>query len=97
MKDCDKAIWKKGEHVFSIYDGGSSADIDDWVKIIAKESGQRVDWHYFGGVAVVKVIGDCDKVREVIKKHIPFDMSYRFTTDNDSVIPMQLCYGKGDK
>jgi len=94
IPDCDKEIWEKGEHVFSIYDGMKCADIEDWVKnIIAKESGQRVDWYYFGGVAVVKVIGDCKKVCRVIKKHIPFEANYRFTTETDSVIPMSIFKG----
>jgi hypothetical protein len=36
--------------------------MERWVQSIAKDSGQRVDWHYFAGRAVVKALGDADAV-----------------------------------
>ena len=89
IADCDKEIWEKGEHVFTLGDMRTS-QVETWVRMIARESGERVDWHWFGGRAVVKVIGDHEKVRRVIGNNLPATDYYCFTTDEDSVIPMSL-------
>lgn len=61
---CDTEIYEKGEPVAIIT--GSRADIESFVQRIASRSGQRVDWHYVGGRAVVKVLGDAHSVRDAI-------------------------------
>ena len=38
-----------------------------WVKRVRHQSGQRVDWHYSGGVAQVIFIGDRDAVVAAIE------------------------------
>jgi hypothetical protein len=63
---CDREIYEKGKHLCTIV-GPRSFTLDPWVKEIAKESGQRVDWHYVGGRACVLVIGDAARVRTAIE------------------------------
>lgn len=38
-------------------DAGSK-NAEAWVREVAAQSGQRVDWHYSGGIAHVLVLGD---------------------------------------
>jgi hypothetical protein len=45
--------------------------MEPWVVKVREISGQRVDWHYFGGRAVVKFIGDADEVRRAIELEAP--------------------------
>lgn len=65
---CDAEIYEKGECVFVGH--GPSNAVERWVKRIAELSGQRVDWHYVGGRAVVLVLGDTEKVRKTISKNM---------------------------
>ena len=41
--------------------------MEGWVKKVAELSGQSVDWHFVGGRAVVKALGDLGKVAEAIE------------------------------
>lgn len=68
--DCDPEVYKHGKCVM-ITHSIDSKHIEWWVKQVASRSGQRVDWHWFGGRAVVKAIGDLDKVRDVIQAMMP--------------------------
>ena len=43
-----------------------SAKMEEWVKKVAKLSGQPVDWHFVGGRARILALGDLGKVREAI-------------------------------
>lgn len=71
MKEkCDSGVYKKGVHVYSSH-SIEPEKFDVWVRKVAKESGQQVDWYYFGGTAVVKALGDIEKVRAVIQKLEP--------------------------
>lgn len=36
--------------------------MEAWAKRLALDSGQKVDWHFVGGRAVVKALGDLEKV-----------------------------------
>lgn len=58
--DCDQEIFDKGETAGWI--DACSYIAEQWVKHVAAESGQRVDWHYAGGRAVIRFIGDRAKV-----------------------------------
>ncbi len=53
---CDKDIFKNGETVV-VLDGSSNA-VERWVQAVAKKAKARVDWHYFGGRAIVLHLGD---------------------------------------
>ena len=57
---CDKDIYDNGTQVFLTHTI-SGKDIEKWVQKIAEESGEKVDWHYFGGRAVVLALGDLKK------------------------------------
>jgi hypothetical protein len=48
---CNDKVFKEG-HSAVILDGCSHR-VEEWVKAVAKESGQAVDWHYSGGRANV--------------------------------------------
>jgi hypothetical protein len=67
--DCDKEIFEHGKTVGWI--DACSYIAEEWVKSIAAESGQRVDWHRAGGRAVIRFIGDRDKVLAAIGKLEP--------------------------
>lgn len=53
---CDREVFDNGVSLLAI--DGWAKDVEPWVQKIAKHSGQRVDWHYSGGVAHVLVLGD---------------------------------------
>ncbi|MCX6746147.1 MAG: hypothetical protein NTX00_03990 [Candidatus Parcubacteria bacterium] len=67
---CDPKVYKKGIHVFTTH-SIPSEKIEEWVKKIAQQSGQKVDWHYFAGRAIVKALGNIEKVRAAIKELMP--------------------------
>lgn len=67
---CDKEIYEKGEHVFTTHTIPSNA-MEEWVKKVAERSGQRVDWHFVAGRAVVKALGDISKVKQAIQELKP--------------------------
>ena len=96
LPPCDKELWRKGEHIATIIDI-KPEEIERIVKTAAKESRQKIDWHYVGGRAAVRVMGDLEKARyhlrlkldEYEQEH-PGHQIYRFTTENDSGIPWPL-------
>jgi hypothetical protein len=67
---CEPEIFKKGQSVF-VTDSISSNRMESWVKEVAKHSGQRVDWHFFGGRANVLALGDLDAVKSSIQHLMP--------------------------
>lgn len=69
-KECDKEVFEDGEPVFLTWSIPSNA-MEGWVKKVAEKSGQRVDWHFFGGRAVVKALGDLKAVRAAIEELLP--------------------------
>lgn len=61
---CDQEIFDKGKTICSFH---AAMDLtEEWVKKLANISGQRVDWHYVGGYACVRYLGDYSKVREAL-------------------------------
>ena len=67
---CDPEVFKKGKDIFMTHSIPSNA-MEGWVKKVANLSGQKVDWYFFGGRAIVKALGDCDKVVDVINQLLP--------------------------
>lgn len=59
MDRCDDEVFKRGVPLLlaDTFRCGA-AGFELWVQRVAQESGQRVDWHYSGGVAHVLVLGD---------------------------------------
>lgn len=62
---CNQEVFDKGITI-AMMAGKGSAEIETYVKSIAQKTGQLVDWHYVGGRAYVKVLGDVEIVRKAI-------------------------------
>ena len=67
---CDKDLLENGELVFITHTIPSNA-MEGWVKKVAALSGQRVDWHFVGGRACVRAIGDINKVEAALAQLMP--------------------------
>jgi len=67
---CDPEIFKTGIQVFKTNTIPSNA-MEGWVKKVAELSGQRVDWHFAGGIAVVLALGDITKAKNAIQELMP--------------------------
>lgn len=64
LPPCAPDIFKNGHSICTI--DGCSHRVEEWVKAVAKESGQRVDWHYSGGIANVLYLGDYAAVAKAV-------------------------------
>lgn len=62
---CDKEVFDHGLGIAALDARAKAAE--KWVCAVAELSGQRVDWHYSGGIANVLYLGDYAKVREAIE------------------------------
>lgn len=62
---CDAEVYANGVQVF-LTQTIRSFNVETWVQKIAADSGQKVDWHYAGGRAIILAVGDLDKVRQAI-------------------------------
>lgn len=67
---CDPEVYRKGKVVFVTHTISPNA-IEGWVKQVALLSGQKVDWHFVGGRAFVRALGDIEKVMTVIEQLMP--------------------------
>ena len=67
---CNSEVFDKGAVVFTTHTIPSHG-IEWWVCEVARESGQPVDWNFQGGRAVVRALGDLDRVLAAIKKLKP--------------------------
>ncbi len=63
---CNQEVFTKG-HAAACLDACTFV-AERFVQAVAKESGQRVDWHYSGGIANVLYLGDHAKVMDAIAK-----------------------------
>lgn len=71
MDQCDVEVFNKGRSLAAL--DASSGPAEAWVREVAVRSGQRVDWHYSGGIAHVLVLGDHAKALEIAKAMPPTD------------------------
>lgn len=62
---CDPTVYEIGTVVF-LTNTIRTKRMEPWIRNVRARSGQPVDWHWIGGRAVVKAMGDLDKVREAI-------------------------------
>lgn len=67
---CDPRVMNDGISVFVTH-SISSNRMERWVKEVAKASGQIVDWHFVGGRANVRAIGDLNAVKAAIEELMP--------------------------
>ena len=65
---CDPEVYQDGTEMF-MTNTISSDDMEDWVKMIAADSGQRVDWCYAMGRAHILALGDLNRVKKSILKN----------------------------
>lgn len=80
---CDGDIFSNGTAIFLTHSIPSCA-MEGWVQHVAKDSGQRVDWSFTGGRAIVRYLGDGAKVRAAIMSNInEHDRLYRKATGGD--------------
>jgi len=70
LDQCDREVFKTGIAVMVTHTI-SSNDVEAWVRKVAEYSGQKVDWHYMGGRAVIRAVGDIDAVDAVIQELLP--------------------------
>src|SRR5512135_2333614 len=54
---CDNDVFQNGIPVFLTHTI-PAAQIEEFIKAVAAEAKQKVDWHYFGGRARVLTLGD---------------------------------------
>ncbi len=67
MGECDAEVYRNGELIGIV--AGIGADyIESLIVCVRNNSGQRVDWHYAGGRAIVKAIGNIDAVKKEFLK-----------------------------
>lgn len=77
LTPCDSAIFRDGTPVFVTHTI-PAFEMERWVRTVAVISGQPVDWSYFGGRAVVRCLGDVDRVIQTIRYLKPVhDAAYR--------------------
>lgn len=67
-KPCDNDIFENGS-IVAVFDCGMIA-MEGLVQEACR-TGVKIDWHYVGGRAVVKTLGDPLKAREALKKAMP--------------------------
>ncbi len=78
---CDKEILENGTVVLLAHSIPSNA-MESKVKEIAELSEQRVDWNFVGGHAVVKALGNLDKVYQAISKLRHEDPMFRQNSES---------------
>lgn len=70
IEKCDPVVYAQGVVVFVTHSISPYA-IEKWVKKLAGISQQPVDWHYVGGRAVIKALGDLHRVRSAVRELMP--------------------------
>ena len=70
LEQCDPKFIKFGKPVLTIH-AILSDEIEALVRKLADISGQKVDWRFTNGKAVVLVIGDVEKVKKAFEKIKP--------------------------
>jgi hypothetical protein len=61
---CDRDIFENGECIATAI--GSSNAVENWVKAVAGKARARMDWHYVGGVAAIRHLGDGESRRRAV-------------------------------
>lgn len=86
---CEREIYERGT-VILVTAEVSSNRMEGWVKKVAERSGQSVDWHFLGGQAVVKAIGDIKAVKEARNAlRTELDALYRESLRESNRLPVR--------
>ncbi len=64
---CDEDVYKNGKVVF-VTSTIPTDELNKWVSRVARLSGQKVDWHWMAGRAVVLALGDLVKVKAALRE-----------------------------
>lgn len=65
----DPEVFKKGRSICTI--DACMHRAETWVQSAASASGQKMDWHYTGGIANVLYLGDYNRVLAAVEKLLP--------------------------
>lgn len=60
---CDARVFTRGITIAVIADEDGAA-IERWVKLLASMSRARADWYWLGGRAIVKTLGNPERVNK---------------------------------
>lgn len=66
---CDKDICKNGKVVATL--SGRTGAIGSLVAEANRVTEHKMDWHYFGGRAIVKTLGDVAEAHKALKNACP--------------------------
>ena len=66
IPNCNQEIYESG-HAVCIMAGANAETIEAFVKCAAGNCGIEMDWHYVGGRAVVKTLGDKEKCLQALR------------------------------
>jgi hypothetical protein len=70
LQDCAPDVYRDGTLILHTQNIDYH-DMEQWVRKVARESGQRVDWHPVGGRPCVLALGDVAKARETALRLLP--------------------------
>ena len=65
LEPCDPEIFESGV-ILLITETRGAREFELWVEEIRKLTGQRIDWSYFAGRAVVRALGDIELIKATI-------------------------------
>lgn len=66
LTPCRPDVFQRGS-IVAMLAGPRAVTIEAWVQEIARSTEQLVDWHFVGGRAIVRALGDLPRVRAAIK------------------------------
>lgn len=74
---CDREVYEQGAFVCSFH--APRRVVEPLVSMLATETATRTDWHYVGGYAIVKTLGDVKTVRQAAR--LLFPCAFRYGED----------------
>jgi hypothetical protein len=70
LERCDAEVYKNGTPIVVVASINKPV-LEIWCRLLAANSGQRVDWSSYCGRSVVRALGDIDRVRCVAREMKP--------------------------
>jgi hypothetical protein len=66
---CDPEVYERGEFLCVLH--ARKEQVESWCQLVAALSGNRVDWSYVAGRAVVKFLGNKTNMAELMESLTP--------------------------